>query len=181
MTTTPERPLHGVMAEFPNPAAVIRAAEAIRDAGWTRWDVYAPIPIHGIDEAMGLKPSRVSMFVGAGALAGVTLAMLMQWWMSAVDYEIKNGGKPFFAWEQFFPITFELGILLGSISAILAMFLLNRLPMHYHPIMKKERFLRVGDDRFIIALEADDPRFDRHESRALLERLGGSHVEEVES
>jgi hypothetical protein len=181
MAESTHRPLHGVMAEFANPAAVIHAAESIRDAGFTKWDVYSPFPIHGIDEAMGLKPSKVSFFVGAGALTGVTIAMLMQWWMSAVDYRILNGGKPFFAWEQFFPITFELGILLGSIGAIASMFLLNKLPMHYHPMMKKERFLRVGDDRFIIALEADDPKFDPREARAMLERLGGSHVEEVES
>lgn len=181
MANGTHRPLHAVMAEFPNPAAVIHAAESIRDAGFTRWDVYSPFPIHGIDEAMGLKPSKVSFFVGAGALTGVTIAMLMQWWMSAVDYRILNGGKPFFAWEQFFPITFELGILLGSIGAIASMFLLNKLPMHYHPMMKKERFLRVGDDRFIIALEADDPKFDPREARTLLERLGGSHIEEVES
>ena len=181
MASAPEAhaELYGMMAEFPDPAATIHAAEAIRDAGFTKWDVFAPIPIHGIDEAMGLKPSKVSRIVGMGALTGVTGAMLMQWWMSAVDYKIKNGGKPFFAWEQFFPITFELAILLGSIGAILGMFLLNRLPMHYHPMMKKDRFLRVGDDRFIIALEAEDPKFDRHEAFELLSRLGGKHIEEV--
>lgn len=181
MTASPDTGdrIYGLMAEFPDPAATIHAAETIRDAGFTRWDVYSPFPIHGIDEAMGLKPSKVSSIVGMGALTGVTGALLMQWWMSAVDYKIKNGGKPYFAWEQFFPITFELGILFGSIAAILGMFLLNKLPMHYHPLMKKDRFLRVGDDRFIIALEAEDPRFDPQEAFELLTRLGGKHIEEV--
>lgn len=181
MSDAPAPTLHAVMAEFANPAVVIHAAEQIRDAGYTKWDVYAPFPIHGIDEAMGLKPSKVSFFVGTGAITGVTVALLMQWWMSAVDYKIKNGGKPYFAWEEYLPITFELSILLGSIAAITSMFLLNKLPMHYHPIMKKERFLRVGDDRFIIALESADPKFSPAESRRLLESLGGTHVEEVES
>ena len=181
MSDVPAPALHAVMAEFPHPAAVIHAAEKIRDAGYTKWDVYAPFPIHGIDEAMGLKPSKVSFFVGTGAITGVTVALLMQWWMSAVDYKIKNGGKPYFAWEEYLPITFELSILLGSIAAITSMFLLNKLPMHYHPIMKKERFLRVGDDRFIITLEADDPKFSPAEATRLLESLGGTHVEEVES
>ncbi len=181
MASAHDPSVYGVMAEFANPAETIHAAEAIRDLGFTKWDVYSPFPIHGIDEAMGLKPSKVSYLVGAGAFTGVTGAMLMQWWMSAVDFKIKNGGKPLFAWEQFLPITFELGVLLGSIMAITGMFLLNKLPMHYHPMMKKERFLRVGDDRFIIALESADPKFDPRESRALLERLGGTHIEEVES
>jgi len=173
--------LHGVIAEFPDPAAVVHAAEAIRDAGYTKWDVYAPFPIHGIEDAMGLKPSKVSYCVGLGALTGVCGAMLMQWWMLAVDFRMQIGGKPFFAWEQYLPITFELGVLLGSFGALIGMFLLNKLPMHYHPTMKIDRFLRVGDDRFFITLESGDPKFDAHEARTLLARLGGSHVQEVAS
>ncbi len=171
----------GVMAEFPNPAAVSRAAEEIRDAGFTRWDVYAPFPIHGIDEAMGLRSSPVSFFVGTGAFVGVVGAMLMQWWMLAVDYEIHIGGKPFFAWEQYMPVTFEMGILLGSIGAITAMFVLNKLPMPYHPLMKKERFLGVSDDRFVIAIEAVDPKFDMDAVSRMLADLGGTNIEVVES
>ncbi len=174
-------PMHGVMAEFPDPSAVSHAASAVRDAGYTRWDVYSPFPIHGIEEAMGLGPSKVSRFVGTGALLGVLGALAMQGWMSAVDYRLAVGGKPYFAWEQFFPITFELGILLGSAGAIAGMFLTNRLPMLYHPMMKKDRFLRVGDDKFFITIESDDPLFDASEARALLERLGGTGVEEVEA
>lgn len=173
--------VYGVMAEFANPAAVTHAAEAFRDAGFTRWDVYSPFPIHGIDEAMGLKPSRVSYFVGTGAFIGVAGAMLMQWWMLAVDYRMVIGGKPYFAWEQYLPITFELGILLGSISAITAMFVLNKLPMPYHPLMKKERFLRVSDDRFVIAVEADDPKFDMESTQRMLEELGGTNIDVVEA
>jgi hypothetical protein len=173
--------LYGVMAEFPNPAAVSAAAEGVRDAGFTRWDVYAPFPIHGIESAMGLKPSRVSFFVGTGAFLGVSGAMLMQWWMLAVDYRMVIGGKPFFAWEQYLPITFEMGILLGSISAITAMFVLNKLPMPYHPLMKKERFLRVSDDRFVIAIESEDPKFDAEGVRRMLESLGGTNIDVVEA
>ena len=174
-------PLYGLMAEFPDPAAVSRAAERVRDAGYTRWDVYAPFPIHGIEVAMGLKPSSVSRFVGMGALVGVAGALLMQWWMSAVDYQTIVGGKPLDAWEQFLPVTFELGILLGSASAITGMFVLNGLPRPHHPLMKKERFLRVSDDRFVIAIEAGDPLFDGEGTRALLEGAGGTNIDEVES
>ena len=179
--TTQHDRVFGVMAEFANPAAVTSAAERVRDAGFTRWDVYAPFPIHGIEQAMGLKSSRVSFFVGAGAFIGVIGAMLMQWWMLAVDYKMVIGGKPYFAWEQYLPITFEMGILLGSISAITAMFVLNKLPMPYHPLMKKERFLRVSDDRFVIAIESEDPKFDADGVRRMLEEIGGTNIDTVEA
>ena len=181
VTEMEDRGVYGVMAEFSNPATTLAAAERVRDAGFKKWDVYSPFPIHGIDEAMGLKPSRVSRFVGTGALFGVVGAMTMQWWMLGVNYKMVIGGKPFFAWEQYLPITFELGILLGSISAITAMFVLNKLPMLYHPLMRKDRFLRVSDDRFVIAIEAEDPKFDLSEASGLLERLGGTNIDVVEA
>ncbi|TVQ78334.1 MAG: DUF3341 domain-containing protein [Phycisphaeraceae bacterium] len=180
VTSSSGAPLHAIMAEFPNPAVVSHAAEKIRDLGYSKWDVYSPFPIHGIDEAMGLKPSRVSFFAGAGAISGITIALLMQWWMSAVDYPMVIGGKPYFAWEQYFPVTFELAVLMTSISAIVGMLTLNGLPLLHHPMAKKERFLRVGDDRFIIAIEAADPKFNADDIRKLLADLGGEHIDEVE-
>jgi len=173
--------LYGVMAEFPDPAAVSHAAERVRDAGYTSWDVYAPFPIHGIDEAMGLKPSRVSFFAGCGALVGVMGAIAMQHRMSSVDYPIHIGGKPLTAWEQFMPIIFEMGVLLGSFGAFIGMFVCNKLPRPHHPLMCKERFLDVSDDRFIIAIEASDPKFDVGEARRFLEELGATSIEEVEA
>ncbi len=176
----PESLPWGVMAEFEDVPALFKAAEKCRDEGFKKWDVYAPIPIHGIDEAMGLKPSRVPFFMGMAALTGFAGALLMQWWMGAIDYEIITGGKPLFAWEQATPITFELSVLLGSFGALGGMFLLNKLPMHHHPLMKQERFLRVSDDRLVIAIEAEDPSFDEVETVKFLESLGGQRVTLVE-
>jgi hypothetical protein len=170
----------GVMAEYPTPAAIYHAAEEVRDAGFSRWDVYAPFPIHGIDEAMGLRGSKVAWIVGFGAFFGVVGAMTMQWWMLAIDYQIVVAAKPLFAWEQYLPVTFELGVLFSAFGAIFGMLALNKLPMWYHPLLKKERFLRVSDDRFIIAIEAADPRFDPVKTREMLTRLGATSVEMVE-
>lgn len=176
-----EAPLYGIMAEFDDITSIVAAAEHCRDAGFRHWDVYAPVPIHGIDEAMGIKPSRVSFAMAGGALTGFTGAMLMQWWMGAVNYKIITAGKPFFAWEQAVPITFELSVLLGAFGALGGMVLLNNLPKWFHPLLAKERFLRVSDDRLVLAIEARDPKFDEDETRALLESLGGKHIELVEA
>lgn len=170
----------GLMAEFENPAAISRAAEAIRDEGYTSWDVYSPFPIHGMDEAMGLRLSKVTWIMGGATLTGFSLALWMQWWMSSQDYPLVTGGKPLDAWEPFTPILFELSVLLSAFGALLGMLALNLLPRWHHPLMTKERFLRVGDDRFVIAIEARDPKFDAGRTRALLESLGGFHVDVVE-
>ena len=179
-TTSQGVPMHAILAEFSDPASVSHAAEHFRDAGYTKWDVFAPIPIHGIDKAMGLKPSKVSFFCGFGALNGFIIAVAMQGWMSAVDYQTVTAGKPLFAWEQFTPIMFELSVLLASISTIIGMFVLNGLPRHHHPLLTSERFLGASDDKFIIAVEASDPKFDAGAVRAELEELGGFGIEEIE-
>lgn len=173
-------PVYGMLAEFASPAAISRAAQRVRDAGYRKWDVYSPFPIHGMDECMGAKPSRVGFIVGGGAIIGAGGAMLMQWWMSAVDYRIIVSGKPFWAWEQFLPITFELGVLISCFGALIGMLALNALPRFHHPLFAKERFLRVSDDRFMIVIEARDPKFNAASTRRLLEEAGGVNIDVVE-
>jgi hypothetical protein len=174
------RELWGVMAEFRDPAALTHAAEQIRDAGYRKWDVYSPFPVHGMDEAMGLGPSRVTYTMGTMAALGFTSAVLMQWWMGEVDYPIVVAGKPLFAWEAAMPIMFELSVLLSAFGALVGMLVINLLPRWNHPLFSRQRFLRVSDDRFVIAIEARDPKFGERSVRAMLERLGGTHIERVE-
>lgn len=172
--------VYGVMAEFPDPAATYHAAEKMRDAGYKAWDVYAPFPIHGIDEAMGLRTSRVPLMCGILGLSGAGLGYLFQWWVSTRGYATVVQGKPFGAWQPLMPIIFEFGVIFTSFTALLGMLVLNRLPMWYHPLMKKERFLKASDDRFIICVEARDPKFDPTGTRKLLENIGGTNVDLVE-
>ena len=188
----PEGPsYYGIIAEFDDIPSIVSAAEKCRDHGFTKWDVYAPVPIHGIDEAMGLKGSKVAFCRGAGALTGLTIAIMMQWWFSAGSklpgildvfsgYQIITNGKPFFAWEQAVPIMFELTVLLSAFATLGGMLALNGLPRWYHPLFKKDRFLRVSDDRLVIAIEAEDPKFDQGETKSFLESIGGNHIELVE-
>lgn len=173
-------PVFGVIAEFATPADVYEAAEKIRDAGYRDWDVFAPFPIHGIDEAMGQKRTILPLLAAVVGFSGAGLGYLMQWWMSAVDYQIVVQGKPYASWEAFVPITFELGILFTAFATIIGMLALNGLPRHNHPLLKKERFLRCSDDRFAICIESSDAKFDPDQTRAMLEKLGGTHIDLVE-
>lgn len=170
----------GLLAEFDSPHSLAHACERVRDAGYSRWDAHSPFPVHGMEEMIGMRPSRVSFFVGTGALLGVGGAWLLQYWTSAVDYEMVTAGKPFGAWEPFTPIMFELGVLLASFGAILGMLLLNGLPRWHHPLLKIDRFLSSTDDAFFISIESADSKFDPQNTRRLLEEAGAISVQSVQ-
>lgn len=178
MAETPQT--YGIIAEFLNPADTIHAAEKVRDAGFRRWDVFTPFPVHGLDKAMGLKNSKVGWFSFLGGVAGYTTGMIMIWWMNGYDYPILVGGKPMFSPYSAFPPSYELTILFGSFGALLGMLFLNRLPRLHHPLLKHRRFAYASHDRFYIVIETSDPKYSENETRKLLESLGSKHIELVE-
>jgi hypothetical protein len=170
---------YGLLAEFGTTAEALHGAAMVRDAGYRRWDVFTPFPVHGMDEAMGLRRSNVGWFTFIGGLTGFTSGMLMIWWMNAYDYPIVVGGKPLFSPIFSFPVAYELTILLGAFGSLFGMLFLNRLPRLYHPLFKNQRFAQVTHDKFFIVVEATDPKFSDAETRTLLERAGSRHIEEV--
>ena len=171
-----DRP-YGLLAEFDSPRSVVDAAIEVRHAGYQRWDAYTPFAVHGLDQAMDLKPSRLPWLVLAMGLTGASLGFVLQYWVSVVAYPTVVSGKPHDSWQAFVPITFECGVLLGALAAVLGMFFICRLPRWYHPLFTSERFERATDDGFFIAIEREDPRYDEDETRRLLEGLGATHVE----
>lgn len=170
----------GVLAEFNDATELYYACEKVRDAGFTKWDAHSPFPIHGLDGAMGLRRSLVPWIVLGGGLTGASAGMLLQWWTSAVDYKVYIAAKPFFSWQAFIPVTFELMVLFSALGAVFGMFALNRLPQHYHPLFSSERFERATDDKFFISIEAADPNFQDDETANFLTGIGAAHVETVE-
>jgi hypothetical protein len=172
---------HGLLAEFTTAADVFEAAIRCRDAGFTRWDVYTPFPIHGMDEAMGVKKSKVGWFTFVGGLTGFFSGMTMIWFMNKADYPLVVGGKPLFTPLYAFPVSYELTILLSAFGTLFGMFFLNRLPRLYNPLFKSERFKRASDDRFFICVEAADPKYSADGTRAFLaDKCHAAAVELVE-
>jgi len=170
---------YGLLAEFETAAEIKHAAQKVRDAGYQAWDVFTPFPIHGLDQAMGLRASRVGWFTFVGGVTGFCTGMLMIWWMNGLDYPIPVGGKPLFSPVYAFPVSYELTILLGAIGSLLGMLFTNRLPRWHNPIFSSERFLRATHDRFFILIERRDPRFSEAKTRQFLESAGSRHVEMV--
>ena len=169
---------YGMAAEYPSAAALYEAAKMVRDAGFKRWDVHSPFPIHGMDDAMGLGKSWLSAVVLTGGISGFLTAMLVEFGPSWGLYRLVVHGKPW-DWKTvpaFFPIMFELTVLFGAFAAFFAWQGMNRLPRWNHPMFNWERFKRVTNDGFFLAIEARDPRFTENAVRDLLEQTGGQHI-----
>jgi hypothetical protein len=171
---------YGIIAEFRTAASVLHAAEKVRDAGFRKWDVFTPFPVHGMDRAMGLKNSKVGWFTFIAGVAGYATGMVMIWWMNAVDYPLVIGGKPMFSPNAAFPPSYELTILFGAFGSLFGMLYLNRLPRLHHPLLKHKRFSLVTHDRFFIVIETQDPKFSEVETRKLLQASGSPLIEVVE-
>jgi hypothetical protein len=177
----PKGPHYGLLAEFATPSDLYHACERVRDAGFTRWDAHTPFPVHGLEQAMGLRRSALPWIVLVAGLTGAAFGFGLQWWVHAVAYPLVISGKPYFSWPAFIPVTFELGVLFAAFGAVLGMLGLNRLPMLYHPLFRSKAFENATDDAFFISIESWDPRFDPAGTRQLLESLGARNVELVES
>ncbi len=173
--------LYGLIATFETTPDVFHAAQKVRDAGYKNWDCITPFPIHGLDGAMGVKRSNVPKFSLCGGILGFTTGMSLIYWSSAIDYPLIVGGKPFFSPLYAFPVAYELTILFTAFATIGGMFFLNKLPMHYHPVLKSDKILSGMDDKFHIVIEAGDPKFNLAHTKALLEQAGGKEIQELEA
>ena len=172
--------LHGLVVEFDNVDDLLDACVQVRDQGYTKWDSHTPFPVHGIDEAMGIRPTILPWIVLGAGLTGLLTALLLQWWTNAIDYPFLISGKPYFSLPANIPIIFELTVLFSALAAFSAALILNRLPQLHHPLFGNERFKQVTDDRFFLAIEASDPAFHAEGTRKLLEvQQVSSPVEEV--
>lgn len=174
-----EPPLHGLLAEYESPFQLLDAAKKVRDAGFTRWDTFAPFPIHGIEKAMGIKMTVLPWLVLGAGLTGLTVATLFQWWTNGVDYPWIISGKPFWSLPANVPIMFEMTVLFAGITTLAGMFALNGLPHPSHPLDLKERFARATDDRFFLLIQASDPKFDEKATRKLLDGTEPMVLDEV--
>jgi hypothetical protein len=171
----------GILAEYDSPQAIYHACEAVRDAGFRRFDSYTPFPVHNLDKAMGLGPSYLPWLVLIAGISGATLAMLLMVWTSAYDYPLNIGGKPLFSIPAFIPITFEVTILFSGLTAVFGMFLLNGLPTFHHPLFDIASFAKVTDDKFFLMIETRDRKYDREKVAEFLRNTGASSTVVVEA
>jgi len=178
-TTEPmaEGDLYGVLAEFDTPGELVEASRKVRDAGYTDFDCFSPFPVHGIDEAMGIKRTILPLLVFGGGFVGTLGGVFLQWWMNAYNWPWNIAGKPAWSIPANVPIAFETTILLAVFTTFFGMWILNKLPQVWHPFFRLDRFARTTDDAFLLGIDARDKRFDLVATTKLLEDAGAIAVE----
>lgn len=172
--------VYGVIGEFTDPHELVHAGRKIREMGYTKLDAMSPFPVHGIDDAIGIPYSKLGWIVICCGLCGTASALLLIWWCGAINYPLVIGGKPLFDFTFSIPITFELTVLCSAFAAVLGMLALNGLPKLYHPSFNYRNAHRASDDRFLLVIEANDPKFDAQRSAEHLRSVGADTVEVVE-
>lgn len=183
--------LFGLIGEFDNVDDIIGAANAVREAGYTKTDVHSPFPVHGIDDALGIKPTILPWIVLAMGLTGMATGLILTTYTMGVwqepgivpinfePYDYLISGKPYNSLAAYIPVIFELTIMFSAYTAVFAMFLLNKLPLLNNPLLRSKRFRRATDDRFFIAIEAKDAQFDATQSAEFVKNLPGCLAVEV--
>jgi hypothetical protein len=158
---------YGAVAYFATGDSILAAAKTATARGFTEIDTFTPFPIHGMEDALDLKPSIVPWATFLGGLTGFLTAVFLQVWTSAVDWPINVGGKPYVSGPAFIPICFELTVLLGGLSTAGFMFLLNGLPT-----FKPNPFdPRITDDRFALYIPFQAQKTNAEEVQSFLNSL----------
>lgn len=181
-----------LIGEFDNVADIMAAANAAREQGYKKMDVHSPFPVHGIDEAIGIKPTILPWLVLAMGLTGMATGLLLTTYTMAdwipipgfvpenfEGYDYLISGKPYNALAAYIPVIFELTIMFSAYTAVFAMFLLNKLPMLHNPLLKSERFRRATSDRFFLMIDARDRLYNTEQTKAFVKDLHGCRAVEI--
>jgi Alternative complex III, ActD subunit len=177
----PDEPskLFGLMAEFDSATAIVAAARRAHEAGYRKVEAYTPFPLHELDEALDLPRTRLPWIVFFGGLTGMLGGFGLQYWISAVNYPLNIGGRPYGSWPAFVVPAYETTILVAAITTVVFMIALNGLPRPYHPVFNVPAFTNASGDRFFLCIEAADLRFDAAATRKFLEGLHPLGVSDV--
>lgn len=186
--------LAGLMVEFDNPDALHDAAKAVRNAGYTKWDVHTPFPVHGLEKSMGIRPTILPSIILIGGLTGCLTGLFLTHYTNGIEllrnaivptnlsgYPYPISGKPTFSTPAYIPVVFELTVLFSALTAVFGMLAMNGLPTFWNPLLRQPRFRAVTNDRFFLVVEARDPKFDATSTATMLRGLGGGEPERVEA
>jgi len=160
---------------FDDEHVLVHAVEKIRQSGVKIKEVYSPFPVHGLDEALGYKRSRLPIAAFLFGLTGTTLGLFTQIWMLGIDWPMVIGGKNFFSIPPFIPVTFEFTVLLSAFGMVGTFFIVSNLKPYRYP---RSYDLRSTDDKHVMAIELDDNKIDKSEIAKILKENGATEVNE---
>jgi Protein of unknown function (DUF3341) len=164
-----------VLAEFPREVQLLDAARALRVQGHESLDIHSPYPLHGADEALGLRRSTVPLVTLGAGVTGAVTGYLLQYGTVAYLWPLNVGNRPPHSAPAFIPVTFELGVLFAALAIFLGLlFVYFRFPRVHHPVFEVESFRSASIDALWLSAEVDAAKADA--MAAELRRLGARHV-----
>lgn len=161
---------------FDDEHSVIKATREIRESGVQIYDVLTPFPVHGLDDAMGVKRTNLPKFTFLFGAIGLCVAILLQGYTMVWDWSNNIGGKPDNAWPAFVPVSFELTVLCAGVLSFFAFLARNKL----FPGSRLVTAPGATDDRFVIALDTSDGNFNLDKAAELLKANGVEEIRESE-
>lgn len=167
-----------VLAEFEREGTLLDAARTLRREGHAALDLHSPYPLHGADEALGLRRSTVPLLALAAGVTGAVSGYLLQWGTVAYLWPLNVGNRPPHSAPAFIPVTFELGVLFASLAIFLGLlFAYFRFPRVHHPVFEVEAFRSATIDALWLSAEVEEGRADAVAEE--LRRLGARQVSVV--
>lgn len=172
------KPVAALIAEFRSGQEALAAARGLYAQGFRELELHAPYELDGAEEALGLaRPRwlpRLVLFLG---LCGAATGYLVQWFTNSISYPLLVGGRPIHPAPAFIPITFEMGILFGSIAAFVGLLAGGRLLQLWQPVFEAPGFEHATIDGYWLRVDAEDPLFDELGTREILESLDPIRIE----
>jgi len=153
---------------------LVHATAAARKQGLRIVDAFAPHAVHGLDRALGLRPSRLPWLCFLFGLLGAGAILLFQYWATAVSWPINVGGKPWNSLPAFIPVTFEVMVLCAGLGTVIAFIWLSGLRPGRRAALSD---LRVTDDRYALAIR-ETAALDRSSVEKLLSEFHPVSIEE---
>jgi hypothetical protein len=176
----PEHAVHGLLAEFSSPAALLHAARGAHEAGYRRLEAYSPMLVEGLVEALGSPDEGLPRLALVGGIVGGVLTFALQWWSVTIDYPLNIGGRTP-AWPGLIPATFEMTVLGAVLAVFFGVLLRSGLPRLYHPVFNDAGFAAASSDGFFLCIDAADPHYDALQTRNFLESLQPVRVTVVDT
>lgn len=164
-----------ILGIFDDEDKVLDTTRKIHQNGVNIIDVYTPYPVHGLDDAMGIKRSRLPIVTFVAGLVGFLIALGLQTWVFTSAWPINIGGKPFFSLPAFIPICFELTVLIGGLSTVAALFVRAGLFPGAQPVLPDGG---ITNNRFVIAVDRSDSTVDYGKVVRFLQDQGAVDVRE---
>lgn len=169
-----ERDTHFVLGVFDDEDVLLHAVEEVRSSGVKIDEVYSPYPVHGLDEVLGYKRSRLPIAAFLFGMLGTTLALTMQYYMMSFDWPMIIGGKDYAAFPDFIPVTFEMTVLLAAFGMVGVFMISSNLKPWAQPRIFD---VRSTDDKHIMAIDiANNSAIDLVAIEAILKSSGATEV-----